>query len=317
MYELIVAGMSRHYESPTYLRKENLMCIHVHVQNSVSNNFALGGDMPVHRLGFGSVQLCGRGKDGWGAPKDRNNAVAVVRGAVDLGVNLIDTADSYGPGVSEEIIAEALYPYPSNLVIATKGGLVIEGPRHWEPNGTPSHLRRALEGSLRRLRLERIDLYQLHCVDPDVPITESVGMLANMQTEGKICHIGLSNVNIIQLRQAQSVARIVSVQNRYNLVERQSDSLVDLCQAEGLGFIPWFPLGEGYLNQFGGNIERIAQTHNATRAQIAIAWLLQRSPFMLPIPGTSSLAHLEENMAASSIKLTRDEVETLNKLNVC
>ena len=268
--------------------------------------------MPVHRLSFGGVQLCR--KDGWGAPKDRKSAVAVVRRAADLGVNLIDTADSYGPGVSEEIIAEALYPYPPGLVIATKGGLVIQGPRHWEPNGKPSHLRQALEGSLRRLRLERVDLYQLHSVDPEVPIAESVGALANMQVEGKIRHIGLSNVDINELRHAQSIVAIVSVQNRYNLLERASEPMVDLCQAEGLGFLPWFPLWEGQLSQPGHAIERIARAHKATPAQIALAWLLQRSRTMLPIPGTSSIAHLEENLAAALIELTHEEFETLGYL---
>ena len=281
---------------------------------TTSGDFVLGGDIPVHRLGFGAVQLCGNGKDGWDVPKDRNNAVAVVRRALELGVNLIDTADSYGPGVSEEIIAEALYPYPVDLVMATKGGLVIQGPRHWVRNGKPSHLRQALEGSLRRLRLERVDLYQLHAIDPDVPIEESAGALADMQADGKIRHIGVSNVNVNELRQAQSVARIVSVQNRYNLWERDSEPMVNICQAEGLGFIPWFPLGEGHLVQARDEVEHIAQSHNATPAQIAIAWLLQRSPTMLPIPGTSSIAHLEENVAASWIKLTREEFEILDTL---
>lgn len=307
-----MVSVARHYESPTWIRKGILMSIHLHVQTMVADSFALGGDMPVCRLGFGGVQLCR--KDGWGEPKDRKNAVAVVRRAVDLGVNLIDTADSYGPGISEDIIAEALYPYPANLVIATKGGLVIQGPRHWEPNGRPSYLRQALEGSLRRLRLERIDLYQLHAVDPDVPIEESVGAMANIQAEGKIRHIGLSNVNIGQLRRAQSVAAIVSVQNQYNLLERNSDLMVELSQREGLGFIPWFPLGEGYLNQFGHHVERIAGAHNATSAQVLIAWLLQRSLTILPIPGTSSITHLEENMSAPSIKLTQEESAILNKL---
>lgn len=278
------------------------------------SHFVLGGDMTIHRLGFGGVQLCRQ--DGWGAPKDRRDAIHVVRRAVDLGVNLIDTADSYGPGISEEIIAEALYPYMPGLVIATKGGLVIHGPRHWTPNGKPSHLRRTLEGSLRRLRLERVDLYQLHSVDPDVPIEESVGALADMQAEGKIRHIGLSNVDIHELRQAEPVARIVSVQNRYNLLERASDSMVDLCQAEGLGFLPWFPLGEGHLFRAGYIVDRIARAHKATSAQIALAWLLQRSPTMLPIPGTSSMAHMEENVAAASIELTHDEFEALDNLNM-
>ncbi len=288
------------------------MSIHTHVQMNASDSFTLGGDMPVRRLGFGGVQLCR--KDGWGAPVDLKTAISVVRRAVDLGVNLIDTADSYGPCVSEEIIAEALYPYPADLVIATKGGLVIQGPRHWERNGKPSHLRLALEGSLRRLRLERIDLYQLHAVDPEVPIEESLGALIIMQAEGKIRHIGLSNVDIEQLRRAQSIARIVSVQNRYNLLERTSENIVNLCQAEGLGFIPWFPLREGDLTQPGSEIERIAGAHHATPAQIALAWLLQGSPAMLPIPGTSSITHLEENIAAAGIELTREEFSMLDNL---
>lgn len=301
---LIVVGVARHYESPIYIHENFVARRNTHLRTTICEEFILGGDMPVHRLGFGGVQLCQ--KDGWGVPRDRSNALAVVQRAVDLGVNLIDTADSYGPGVSEEIIAEALYPYPSNLVIATKGGLVIHGPRYWTPNGKPSHLRRTLEGSLRRLHLERIDLYQLHCVDPDVPIEESLGALVDMQAEGKIRHIGLSNVDIQQLRKAQSMATIVSVQNRYNLLERDSESLVDLCQAEGLGFIPWFPLGEGQLLQGVNHIERIAQAHNATPAQIALSWLLHRAQIMLPIPGTSSIAHLEDNVAASLIELNAD-----------
>ncbi len=288
------------------------MSMNTDVQRLGSDSFALGGDMPVRRFGFGSVQLCR--KDGWGAPLDLKNAIAVVRRAVDLGVNLIDTADSYGPCVSEEIIAEALYPYPADLVIATKGGLVIRGPRHWERNGKPSHLRLALEGSLRRLRLDCIDLYQLHAVDPEVPIEESVGALADMQAEGKIRHIGLSNVDIEQLRRAQSIARIVSVQNRYNLLERTSENMVNLCQAEGLAFIPWFPLEEGDLAQPGSEIERIAGAHHATPAQIALGWLLQCSPAMLPIPGTSSIAHLEENIAAAGIELTREVFSMLDSL---
>lgn len=284
------------------------------LQMTTRSDFLLGGDKSVRRLGFGGVQLCGMGKDGWGMPKDRNKALAVVRRAVELGVNLIDTADSYGPGVSEEIIAKALYPYPPDLVIATKGGLIIQGPRRWFRNGKPSHLRQALEGSLRRLQLECIDLYQLHAVDPEVPIEESVGTLADMQAEGKIRHIGLSNVDIQQLRRAQSVTRIVSVQNRYNLLERDSESMVDLCQAEGLGFIPWFPLGEGSLIRSNYELERIAQAHNATPAQVAIRWLLQRSPTILPIPGTSSIRHVEENIAAALIELTQAEFEILAKL---
>ena len=290
------------------------MSIQMPLKKTISTDFFLGGDMSVHRLGFGAVQLCGKGKDGWGPPKDRDNAVAVVRRAIELGVNFIDTADSYGPGVSEEIIAEALYPYPSGLVVATKGGLVIQGPRHWERNGKPLHLRQALEGSLRRLRLERIDLYQFHAVDPDVPIEESVGTLADMQAEGKIHHIGLSNVDINHLREAQSAATIVSIQNRYNLLERDSESLLDICQAEGMGFIPWFPLGEGQLIQDGSEIARIAHVHNATPAQITLAWLLQRSPVMLPIPGTSSIAHLEENMASIRIELSEEEFTSLDTL---
>jgi pyridoxine 4-dehydrogenase len=277
-----------------------------------SGKLVLGDDLVVSRLGFGGVQLCQ--KDGWGEPLDRDRALAVVRRAVDLGVNLIDTADSYGPGVSEAIIARALYPYPAGLVIATKGGLVIRGPRHWERNGRPAHLRQAVEGSLRRLRLERIDLYQLHAVDPAVPIEDSVGALAEMQVEGKIRHIGLSNMDVTALRRAQSVTRIVSVQNRYNLLERESEPIVDICQAEGLGFLPWFPLGEGHLLRPGGRLDGTARAHNATPAQVALAWLLRRSPIMIPIPGTSSLAHLEENIAGAAIALSQTEFEALSKL---
>ena len=264
----------------------------------------------ISEIGLGTWQL---GSADWGVVNDEE-AFAILQAFVDAGGNFIDTADSYGPGVSEEIIAEALYPYPSDVVIATKGGLVIQGPRQWVRNGRPSHLRQALEGSLRRLRLESIDLYQLHAVDTDVPIEESVEALADMQAEGKIHHIGLSNVDINQLRGAQSVAEIVSVQNEYNILKRASEAMVDLCQAEGLGFIPWFPLGEGGLTKLSSEVENIARAHNATPAQIALAWLLQHSPVMLPIPGTASIAHLEENVAALSVKLTPEEFEILDKL---
>jgi aryl-alcohol dehydrogenase-like predicted oxidoreductase len=232
---------------------------------------------------------------------------------MDLAVNFIDTADSYGPQVSERLIAEALHPYPQGLVIATKGGQLRPGPGQWTPNGRPEHLRQALEGSLRRLKLDRIDLYQLHRPDPEIPIEESIGALAAMQREGKIRHIGVSNVDAAQLERAQKVARIVSVQNRYNLTDRTSESVLDYCQRESLAFIPWAPLAAGPLTRPGGPLDQIAAQHNATQGQIALAWLLQRSPVMLLIPGTSKVAHLEENVAAAGLKLTAAEYAALDR----
>ncbi len=277
---------------------------------AVTGTFALGGDLVVNRLGFGAMRLTGGGI--WGEPKDPEEARRVLRRAVELGVNLIDTADSYGPEVSERLIAEVLYPYPEGLVIATKGGLTRPGPGRWVPDGRPEHLREACERSLRRLKVERIDLYQLHRIDPRVPLEESVGVLAELREEGKIRHIGLSEVSVEQLEQAQEIAPIVSVQNRYNLTDRHSEDVLDFCEREGLGFIPWFPLATGDLARPGGPLDEIAARHDATSGQVALAWLLAKSPVMLPIPGTSSVAHLEENVAAAGLSLSDDELATLS-----
>src|SRR5579859_248417 len=276
---------------------------------AASGTLTLGGDLTVRRLGFGAMRITGQGI--WGEPADPAEARAVLRRAVELGVNLIDTSDAYGPEVSERLIAEALYPYPAGLVIATKGGLLRGGPNNWYPDGRPEHLRAALEGSLKRLRLERIDLYQLHRVDPNVPLEDSVGTLAELRSAGKIRHIGLSNVNTDQLAQARKIVPVVSVQNRYSLTDRASENLVDLCEREGLGFIPWFPLATGNLARPGGRLDQIARYHRATASQIALAWLLKRSRTMLPIPGTSSVAHLEENLGAVGVKLSDEEFAAL------
>src|SRR5436305_2003173 len=274
--------------------------------------YTIGGDLKIRRFGFGAMRITGEGI--WGPPKDHAESVAVVRRAVELGINFVDTADSYGPYVSEELIAEALYPYPENLVIATKGGLLRPGPGQWVPDGRPEHLREALEGSLKRLRLDRIDLYQFHRPDPKVPFAESLGFLADMQKQGKIRYIGLSNVTAEQLRQAQQIAPIVSVQNRYNLTDFSSDSMVDITQRQNIGFIPWNPLTTGNLAKPGGKLDQIARNHQATPAQIALAWLLKRSPNMLPIAGTSSVAHLEANLKGAEIELTDAEFEALANL---
>jgi pyridoxine 4-dehydrogenase len=278
---------------------------------SAAGTLTLGGDLEVRRLGFGAMRLTGDGI--WGPPDDPEVAKAVLRRAVELGVNFIDTADSYGPHVSEELIAEALHPYPGGLVIATKGGLTRPGPGQWHPDCRPEHLREACEGSLRRLRVERIDLYQLHTVDPNVPLEESLGALVELREEGKIAHIGVSNENLEQLERARQVAPIVSVQNRYSINARDSDPILDACEREGLGFIPWFPLGSGGLAT-GGALDRIAQAHDTTPFQVALAWLLARSPAMLPIPGTSSVEHVEENIAAAGLKLAQEEFEELAAL---
>lgn len=267
------------------------------------------GDLEVRRLGFGAMRVTGDGV--WGPPADHAESLAVLRRAVELGVDLIDTADSYGPEVSEELIAEALHPYPEGLVIATKGGFERPGPGKWVPNGRPDHLRSACEGSLRRLRLERIDLYQLHRPDPKVPYEESVGALKVLQDEGKIRQIGVSNVGVEQLATARGIVDVVSVQNRFNLGERDSAAVLEVCQADGLGFIPWFPLNAGALAEPGGAAAEIAERHGATPAQVALAWLLT-TPAMLPIPGTSSVEHLEENLAAAALELSEDEVAELN-----
>jgi pyridoxine 4-dehydrogenase len=273
--------------------------------------FTLGGDLEVRRLGFGAMRLTGRGI--WGPPDDPEEATRVLRRVVELGINLIDTADSYGPEVSENLIAEALHPYPDDLVIATKGGLRRTGPGRWPSEARPERLKRCCEGSLRRLRLERIDLYQLHSPDPKVPLEESMGALRELKEEGKVRHVGVSNVSVDQLRQARAVVEVVSVQNRYNLTERRSEDVLQVCERERLGFLPWFPLATGSLARPGGPLDEIARRHDATAGQVALAWLLQRSPVMLPIPGTSSVEHLEENTAAAELSLSADELERLER----
>ena len=274
--------------------------------------FKLGGDLTVNRLGFGAMRITGQGI--WGWPPDRENALKVLRRAVKLGVNLIDTADAYGPETSELLIAEALHPYPNGLVIATKGGLTRPGPGDWVPNCRPEHLKQALEGSLKRLRLERIDLYQLHTVDSKVPIEESVGALKQMQDAGKIRHIGLSNVDPEEIARARKIVPIVSVQNRYNIEDRESENVLAYCEKENLGFLPWFPVGGGRGLKPEHPLSLAAKAHSVSVYQVALAWLLERSPAMLPIPGTSSLAHLEENVAAARLKLTPEEWKAINAL---
>ena len=274
-----------------------------------SDTLTLGGDLTVRRLGFGAMSLTGPGT--WGDPRDPAEARKVLRRAIELGVNLIDTADSYGPDVSERLIAEALHPYPDDLVIATKGGQQRGGPYQWSADGRPDSLRRACEASLRRLRLERIDLYQLHTVDPKVPLEESVGALSELQAEGKIRHIGISNVSLGCLARARSVAAIVSVQNRYNLAERGSDEVLEVCGREQLAFIPWMPLARGTLTARRRRLDHIAAAHGASPAQVALAWLLHRSRATLPIPGTSSVANLEENVAARELRLTEEDLASL------
>ena len=284
-----------------------------------SGTLTIGGDLKVYRLGFGAMRLTGEGI--WGPPANKQEAIAVLHRALELGINLIDTADSYGPEVSELLIAEALYPYPKDLVIATKGGLLRPGPGQWLPDGRPEHLREALEGSLRRLRLERIDIYQFHRPDPRVPFEDSVGELAKMRAEGKIRHVGLSNITIEQLAQAQKIVPIVTVQNHYNLASResermsaqQSEEMIDICERQGIGFIPWNPLAAGELARSGGPLDQIAKRHNAKPSQIALAWLLKRSSTMLPIPATSSVKHLEENVMGATIRLTQEEFEAIDR----
>jgi aryl-alcohol dehydrogenase-like predicted oxidoreductase len=268
------------------------------------------GDLTVRRLGFGAMRLCGPGV--WGEPEDPRAAEAVLRRVVELGINLIDTADIYGPEVNERQISSALYPYPDDLVIATKGGLVRPGPEILRPNGSPRHLREACEGSLRRLELDTIDLYQLHRPDSRVPFGDSVWALAELRDEGKIRHVGLSNVGVREIVVALDIVPIVSVQNRYNLTDRSSEAVIETCEREGIAFIPWFPLATGKLARPGTDLDDIARSHDATPAQIALAWLLAKSPVMLPIPGTSSVEHLEENVAATELKLFEEEVSILS-----
>jgi pyridoxine 4-dehydrogenase len=279
------------------------------VPASSSGTFALGGDLQVHRLGFGAMRLTGPGV--WGAPADKKEAIAVLRRAVELGVNLIDTAESYGPHVSEELIAAALHPYPAGLVIATKGGLDRPGPNKWEPNGRPERLREELEGSLRRLRLERIDLYQLHRIDPGVPEEDQFRTLKRFQEEGKVRHIGLSEAGVGEIERARRFFPVASVQNRYNLADREWEGVLDHCQREAIGFIPWFPLQVGKLAEATGPLAKLAAELGATPGQVALAWLLRRSPVMLPIPGTSSVRHLEENVAAGGLTLTAQQFDAL------
>jgi pyridoxine 4-dehydrogenase len=275
---------------------------------AASGTFHLG-DLEVHRLGYGAMQLTGRGI--WGPPRDHAEAIRVLRRAVELGVDLIDTADSYGPYVSEELIREALHPYPAQLVIATKAGLVRTGPGGWQPVGRPEYLRQECEMSLRRLGLERIDLFQLHRIDPQVPAEDQFGVLRELQDEGKVRHVGLSEVAVADVEAAQAVLPIVSVQNRYNLVDRQSEAVLDFCARHRIGFIPWFPIGSGELAKPGGALDQVAKDVAATPAQVALAWLLRRSPVMLPIPGTSTVAHLEENCAAAAVTLSDAQVDRL------
>jgi pyridoxine 4-dehydrogenase len=277
------------------------------VSARLAGDVSLGGELSVHRLGFGAMRLTGEGI--WGPPKDRKGALAVLRRAVELGVNFIDTADSYGPYVSEELIAEALFPYPKDLVIATKGGWNRPGPDQWTHDASPSHLRKAIEGSLKRLHLDRIDVYQLHTPDPAVSFDVSLETLAQLRHEGKIRLVGLSNVTQEHIERARRIVPIVSVQNRYSFADREWDYVVSYCQRNGIVFIPWYPLAAGAVA--GEALHRIAQAHGASPTQIALAWLLQRSPFMLPIPGTSSIEHLAQNMAATSLRLTEKEYEEL------
>ena len=276
-----------------------------------AGGFLIGGDLRVTRLGFGSMRLTGKGI--WGEPADRPEALRVLRRAVELGINFIDTADSYGPNVGEEIIAEALHPYPAGLVIATKAGFDRTGPGKWVENGRPEHLRSACEGSLRRLRLDRIDLYQLHRIDTKVPAEDQFGALKDLQAQGKIRHIGLSEVSVKQIQHAQKIVPIVSVQNRYSVTDRGSEDVLEYCEQQKLGFIPWFPLAAGKLSGEDSPINRVAAQWKATPSQIALAWLLSRSPVMLPIPGTSRIEHLEENVAAAALKIDANQLKEIGR----
>jgi aryl-alcohol dehydrogenase-like predicted oxidoreductase len=270
------------------------------------DTLTMGGDLEVHRLGFGAMRITGQGS--WGPPDDPEEAKRLLRRVVELGIDLIDTADSYGPEVSELLIAEALHPYPDGLVIATKGGLRRSGPGQWPRDARPERLKECCEASLRRLKLDRIDLYQLHSPDPKVPYGDSVGALRELQDEGKIRHVGISNVSLEQLAEARAIVEVVTVQNRYNLEDRRSEDVLEACEREQIGFLPWFPLATGRLAEPGGPLDRIARERDATPAQIALSWLLARSPVMLPIPGTAQIEHLEENLAATRIELPADEV---------
>ena len=277
----------------------------------ITGTFALGGDLTINRLGFGAMRITGAGI--WGEPKDRNEARRVLQRAVELGVNFIDTADSYGPEVSENIIAEALHPYPKGLVIATKGGFTRPGPNKWKEDGRPEYLRQCVEMSLRRLKLECIDLYQLHRIDPKVPVEESLGVLKEFQDAGKIRHIGLSEVSPAQIDEAGKTVKIVSVQNQYNLSDRRHEKALQYCEKHNMGFIPWYPVAAGKLVQPGGRLGRAAKEHDASVVQLSLAWLLYHSPVLIPIPGTSSVKHLEENMAAAKVQLSGAEWKAIEE----
>jgi pyridoxine 4-dehydrogenase len=277
-----------------------------------SGAFPIGGDLPVWRLGFGAMRITGKGV--WGEPKDHDESIRVLRRAVELGINFIDTADSYGPEVSERLIGEALHPYPEGLVIATKAGFDRTGPDQWRMNGRPEHLRKACEGSLKRLKLERIDLYQLHRIDPAYPAEDQLGTLKDLQSQGKIRHIGLSEVSVAQIKHAKTIVPIVSVQNRYSLADRTAEDVLEYCERENIGFIPWFPLGAGELAAPAGKLARTAEELKITTSQLALAWLLWRSPVMLPIPGTSRVNHLEENVATAAVKVDDRKMRELGQL---
>jgi pyridoxine 4-dehydrogenase len=276
-----------------------------------AGEFIIGDDLRVTRLGFGAMRLTGKGI--WGEPANRTEAIRVLRRAVELGINFIDTADSYGPHASEEIVAEALHPYPAGLVIATKGGFDRPGPDRWVENGRPEHLRSACEGSLRRLRLERIDLYQLHRIDSKVPAADQLGTLKDLQAQGKIKHIGLSEVSVAQIQHARAIVPIVSVQNRYSITDRAADGVLEYCEQQKLGFIPWFPLAAGRLSGSDSLLSHLAAQWKATPSQIALAWLLSRSPVMLPIPGTSRVEHLEENVAAAGFAMDESKLQEIGR----
>jgi aryl-alcohol dehydrogenase-like predicted oxidoreductase len=275
------------------------------------STLVVGGDLQVNRMGYGAMQLTGPGV--WGAPADRPRALSVLRRAVELGVTFIDTADSYGPHVNEELIREALHPYPSDLVIATKGGFTRSGPGQWSVLGRPEYLRQCVELSLRRLGLERIDLYQLHRIDPDVALSDQIGVLADLRAEGKIRHIGLSEVSVDEIERVRAITDVASVQNLYNVANRRAEPVLEYCERNGIAFIPWFPIATGELARPGGVLDEAARAHQATPAQLALAWLLHRSPVMLPIPGTSTVEHLEENVAAAAITLESAEFDSIAK----
>ena len=292
--------------------KENMKTKLIQQPAALSGTFKIGGDLPVHRLGFGAMRLTGEGI--WGEPEDPAECIAVLRRAVDLGVNLIDTADSYGPFVSERLIAEALHPYPSGVVIATKAGLRRPGPDQWEPDGRPDYLRERCEGSLRRLKLDRIELFQLHRIDTKVSLEDQIGILVALQNEGKIRHIGLSEVSVNQIHAVQRLTLIATVQNQYNLVERRSEDVLKYCTQEGIGFIPWFPLATGTLAKAGSPLASAAKQLGVTPSQIALAWLLKKSPVILPIPGTSKVEHVESNTKSALLHLDDRLMAQLNRL---